>query len=291
MSLGVITYSSSLFSDRDCVLLPEFLGRKLRPFRMVLVVAGAPANAASRERSAMGVDGERSRYAGSGADGERAVDAARRAVSYRVLGCSPPGEGDLAGDTPVAFAANRRLCWAVSSRFIRVNPSPRPSIPHGRQASSRYDLISHPPRTVGTRAGRGTERTEARAGVHQFSSEPVATSGHLAPAGAQPAGPLDMRAATGSVAPPNRAGASTAGRPVLWRCGGGEHAGGASDVGAPQSALAALSDGARAGGVPSGAPAAAAPQFAGGGSADGSHAGAGVLVSLVATPEPALGAS
>ena len=100
-----------------------------------------------------------------------------------------------------SVAANRRLCWAVSSRFIRVNPSPRPSIPHARQASSRYDLISHPPRTVGTRAGRGTERTEARAGVHQFSSEPVATSGHLAPAGAQPAGPLDMRAATGSVAP------------------------------------------------------------------------------------------
>ena len=123
-----------------------------------------------------------------------------------------------------SVAANRRLCWAVSSRFIRVNPSPRPSIPHARQASSRYDLISHPPRTVGTRAGRGTERTEARAGVHQFSSEPVATSGHLAPAGAQPAGPLDMRAATGSV---SAAQASTAGRPVLWRCGGGEHAGGA----------------------------------------------------------------
>ena len=66
----------------------------------------------------------------------------------------------------------------------------------------------------------------------------------------------------------------------------------ANAAAAPQSARAALSDGARAGGVPSGAPdAAAAPQCAGGASADGSHAGAGVPVSPVATPapEPVLG--
>ena len=61
-----------------------------------------------------------------------------------------------------------------------------------------------------------------------------------------------------------------------------------------QLALAALSDGARAGGMPSGAPAVAAvPQFAAGASADGSDAGAAVPVSPVATaaPEPALGVS
>ena len=62
-----------------------------------------------------------------------------------------------------------------------------------------------------------------------------------------------------------------------------------------QSAPAALSDGARAGGVPAGAPAATAPQFAGGASAHGAHAGAGVAVAPVApvatpAPEPALGA-
>ena len=59
-----------------------------------------------------------------------------------------------------------------------------------------------------------------------------------------------------------------------------------------QSAPAALSNGARVGGVPSAAPdAAAAPQFAAGASADGSHADAGVPVSPVATstPKPALG--
>ena len=61
-----------------------------------------------------------------------------------------------------------------------------------------------------------------------------------------------------------------------------------------QSAPAALSNGARVGGVPSAAPdAAAAPQFAAGASADGSDAGAGVPISPVATvaPQPALGAS
>ena len=63
---------------------------------------------------------------------------------------------------------------------------------------------------------------------------------------------------------------------------------------APQSAPAALLDGARAGGVPAGAPAvAAAPQFAGGASADGAHAGAAEPVSPVASPapEPALDVS
>ena len=61
-----------------------------------------------------------------------------------------------------------------------------------------------------------------------------------------------------------------------------------------QSAPAALSDGAHAGGAPSAAPAAtAAPQFAAGASADGAHVGAGVSVSPVATPapEPARGVS
>ena len=58
-----------------------------------------------------------------------------------------------------------------------------------------------------------------------------------------------------------------------------------------QSAPAALSDGARAGGVPAGAPAATAPQFAGGASAHGAHAGAGIPVAPVTAPasKPALG--
>ena len=61
-----------------------------------------------------------------------------------------------------------------------------------------------------------------------------------------------------------------------------------------QSAPAALSDGARAGGVPAGAPAATAPQFAGGASAHGAHAGAGVPVAPVSpvtapASKPALG--
>ena len=66
----------------------------------------------------------------------------------------------------------------------------------------------------------------------------------------------------------------------------------ANAAAAPQSAPAALVNGARVGGVPSAAPdAAAAPQCAGGASADGSHAGAGVPVSPVDTPapEPVLG--
>ena len=73
----------------------------------------------------------------------------------------------------------------------------------------------------------------------------------------------------------------------------------ANSVAPRQSAPAALSDSARAGGVPAGAPAAAAPaattapQFAGGTSAHGADAGAGVPVSPVATaaPELALGVS
>ena len=65
----------------------------------------------------------------------------------------------------------------------------------------------------------------------------------------------------------------------------------ANAAAAPQSAPAALSDGARAGGVPAGAPAvaapaAAAPQFAGGASANGADAGAGVQVSPFATAAP-----
>ena len=70
----------------------------------------------------------------------------------------------------------------------------------------------------------------------------------------------------------------------------------ANAAAAPQSAPAALSDGARAGGVPAGAPAvaapaAAAPQFAGGAAANGADAGAGVQVSPFATgaPERVLG--
>ena len=66
----------------------------------------------------------------------------------------------------------------------------------------------------------------------------------------------------------------------------------ANAAAASQSAPAALSDGARAGSVPSGTPAAAAaPQFAGDASADGANAGTRVPVSPVATsaPAPALG--
>ena len=55
-----------------------------------------------------------------------------------------------------------------------------------------------------------------------------------------------------------------------------------------QSALAALSDGARAGGVPSGAPATSAPQPAAGASVDGSHPGAGARISPVLTSAPEL---
>ena len=55
-----------------------------------------------------------------------------------------------------------------------------------------------------------------------------------------------------------------------------------------QSALAALTDGARAGGVPSGAPATSAPQPAAGASVDGSHPGAGARISPVLTSAPEL---
>ena len=77
------------------------------------------------------------------------------------------------------------------------------------------------------------------------------------------------------------------------RAGGAPSAASAATA-APQSAPAALLDGARAGGARSGAPAvAAAPQFAGGASADGAHAGAAEPVSPVASPapEPALDVS
>ena len=62
-----------------------FLGRKLRLVHRVLKVLGAAprlgadgaANAASGARGAMGVDVEGRRYVGGGANGERAIDAAR----------------------------------------------------------------------------------------------------------------------------------------------------------------------------------------------------------------------
>ena len=104
-----------------------FLGRIFRLFQIVLMGsrrlgADGDANAALRERGAMGVDVEGRRQVVSGADGERVIDAARRAVRcYRVLGYSVTRQGGV-GRTAGANVRMRSLM--MSSRLMHASPEP-----------------------------------------------------------------------------------------------------------------------------------------------------------------------
>ena len=128
-----------------------------------------------------------------------------------------------------------------------------------------------PAQRVNESSGRAPNRTRAggapAAPAQRGGGDTPAPQGDTAAAGRQ--NPIAMLA---SAAPPSQSAPAA--------LSDGSRAGGV-----PSAASAALSD-ARAGGVPSAAhDASSAPQFAAGASADGSHGGAGVPVS----PEPALG--
>ena len=170
------------------------------------------------------------------------------------------------------------------------------------------DLVARVVREAVTRHDpRGGGRGQRRRGAGSAGAPSRRTPNKTRAAGAA-AGPA-QRANESSERAPNRTRAAGALAAAAQR-GGGDAPAPSGDTAAAgrknpiamvahaapprQSAPAALSNGARVGGVPSAAPdAAAAPQFAAGASADGSDAGAGVPISPVATvaPQPALGAS
>ena len=147
------------------------------------------------------------------------------------------------------------------------------------------------PAQGGNESSRRTPSLTRATGAAVGPAQGVSESSGRAPNRTRPAGALAAPAQRGGGDTPATQGDTAAtGRqnPIAMA---------ANAAAAPQSAPAALSDGARAGGVPAGAPAvaapaaAAAPQFAGGVPANGADAGAGVRVSPFATaaPEPALG--
>ena len=130
------------------------LGRRLRPSRMVVVVVApragdSAASAGFRERGAMGVDGEgkplhrqRCGWRQSRGCGSASVESGQF-TGWFGFATEQGRRQDGAGrsrteqDGALAFAANRRLWWDVSSRCIRTCPPPEAiSIPRSRHPSS-----------------------------------------------------------------------------------------------------------------------------------------------------------
>ena len=202
-----------------------------------------------------------------------------------------------------------RMSWGdLVARLVRdavARHDPRGGGNRHRRRRSAGSAGASPRRAPKTRRAAG-----AAAGPAQGVGESSRRAPNRTPAAAGPAAPA-RRGSGDTPAPPGDTAAAERQNPIAMlanaapprqsapaalsdgaRAGGSPSAAPAATA-APHSAPAALSDGARAGGVPSGAPAAAAPQFAGGASADGADAGAGVSVSPVATaaPEPAVGVS
>ena len=98
------------------------------------------------------------------------------------------------GDLNLTSAAQLETAFAGAERAERQCRMGRQNVGQGR--CHDQEQWARPHREAGDQdrcTGVGRRR--------QFSGEPVAASGHLAPAGAQPAGRLDVRAATGSAAP------------------------------------------------------------------------------------------
>ena len=176
-----------------------------------------------------------------------------------------------------------RMSWGdLVARLVReavARHDPRGGGSGHRRRRSAGSAGASPRRTP-----KKTRAAGAAAGPAQRANESSGRAPNRTRAAAAPAAPV-QRGGGDTPAPPGDT--ATVGRqnPIAML---------ANAAPPSQLALAALSDGARAGGMPSGAPAVAAvPQFAAGASADGSDAGAAVPVSPVATaaPEPALGVS
>ena len=202
-----------------------------------------------------------------------------------------------------------RMSWGdLVARLVRdavARHDPRGGGNRHRRRRSAGSAGASPRRAPKTRRAAG-----AAAGPAQGVGESSRRAPNRTPAAAAPAAPA-RRGSGDTPAPQGDTAAAERQNPIAMLANAapprqsapaalsdGARAGGAPSAApaataAPHSAPAALSDGARAGGVPSGAPAAAAPQFAGGASADGADAGAGVSVSPVATaaPKPTLGVS